>query len=185
MVWLKRVVTALVLLVVILLIVGLFLPRDVQVERTITITAPPQQVYAEVVDLKHFNHWSPWFGIDPATRYVLAGKLGQPGQQLSWQSDNPSVGKGSMTLVESNAPGYVAFKLDFGPQGQADSYFRIRKDGKQSEVTWGFRTNFGNDIAGRYFGLMMDSVLGKDFEKGLASLKKTVEEGENKPDDNG
>ncbi|WKE65584.1 SRPBCC family protein [Gallaecimonas kandeliae] len=175
MIWLKRIVTALVLLVVILLVVGLFLPREVQVERSIHIDAKPQSVFTKVTDLTQFNQWSPWYGLDPSARYEISGKAGERGHKLAWQSDKPDVGSGSMTLIEFNAPGYVAMKLDFAGQGQADSYFRIRPEQGGSDVTWGFRTNFGNDLVGRYVGLFMDSILGRQYEEGLAKLKKVLE----------
>ncbi|EKE75901.1 SRPBCC family protein [Gallaecimonas xiamenensis] len=183
MVWLKRLVTALVLLVVLFLVVGLFLPRDVQVERSLHMDASPRQVFAVVSDFHQFNDWSPWYGLDPAARYDIAGEPGQSGHSLSWQSNKAEVGNGTMRLLEANAPGYVAMKLDFGNQEEADSYFRIKAEGSGSQVTWGFRTNFGNDVLGRYFGLLMDKILGDQYQQGLMKLKEKVEKSE--PDDNG
>ena len=186
MVWLKRIALAVVLLVVVLLVVGLFLPRNAQVERSLFIQAPPAVVYTEVSDFNRFNAWSPWYGEDPQARYTVSGQPGQAGHQLRWQSAKPEVGNGAMTLVEANPPGYVGIKLDFGPQGQADSYFRIRPVNGGSNVTWGFQVDFGNDVIGRYVGLMLGTMVGNQYQKGLENLKKVITQEEKRvPDDNG
>src|SRR5690606_16939708 len=42
-------------------------------------------------------------------------------------------------------------------------------------VTWSMQADMGNNPIGRWMGLMMDSIVGADYETGLASLKKLVE----------
>ncbi|WP_341502305.1 SRPBCC family protein [Gallaecimonas sp. GXIMD4217] len=172
---LKRLLALAILLVVAFMVIGLFLPREVQVERRIHIDAAPAAVYAKVSDLRSFNDWSPWYELDPQAQYQYEGPDAGVGAKMSWHSDKPDVGSGSQEIVEVSAPGYVAIRLDFGDQGQADSYFRIREEKGGSELTWGFRVDFGNDIMGRYMGLMMDTMVGGEYEKGLAKLKGQLE----------
>jgi hypothetical protein len=42
-------------------------------------------------------------------------------------------------------------------------------------VTWAFDTDFGYNLVGRYFGLMLPRSIGADYEKGLANLKDLAE----------
>ncbi|WP_115720456.1 SRPBCC family protein [Gallaecimonas mangrovi] len=180
--WLKKAITALVVCIVALLVIGLFLPRDSQFARSISIKAPPEQIYATLTDLRQFNSWSPWYAGATAS-YQVTGKAAEPGQQLKWQQNDKTGDQGSMTLLESDKPGYVAFRLQFAGHDQADISFRIRQTANGSDVTWGYFADMGNDISDRYLGLVMEHALGPDFDKGLKALKKKEEE--NKPDDNG
>ena len=42
-------------------------------------------------------------------------------------------------------------------------------------MTWGYDSTFKGNLLGRYFGAMMDGMLGPDYEKGLAQLKTLIE----------
>jgi Polyketide cyclase / dehydrase and lipid transport len=48
-------------------------------------------------------------------------------------------------------------------------------DDKSSKVSWTNEGDFGNNPFTRYFGLMMDSWVGKDYDASLARLKALVE----------
>lgn len=48
-------------------------------------------------------------------------------------------------------------------------------------ATWGFDTDLGMNPIARYFGLVMDSMLGADYEKGLAKLKQVCEAAQSAP----
>ena len=42
---------------------------------------------------------------------------------------------------------------------------------------WGFDVELSRNPIERYFGLMFDSMIGADYERGLENLKKLVESG--------
>jgi uncharacterized protein YndB with AHSA1/START domain len=173
--FLKKLLLGLVVLVVLAAGVGLLLPASAHVERSTTINAPPDAVFAVVNDLRRFNDWSPWAKLDPNTRYTFEGPDSGAGAKMSWSSDNANVGSGSQTILESQPPSQVKLALDFGDQGQAVAFYRLEPDGSGTRVTWGFDTEFGYNLMGRYFGLMFDKWIGADYEKGLASLKALLE----------
>ena len=72
---LKKIVLALVVLIVLLAAIGMMLPRNVHVERSIVIDAPPATVFALVDGYKQFNKWSPWAALDPNAKYTI-GRAG-------------------------------------------------------------------------------------------------------------
>ena len=47
--------------------------------------------------------------------------------------------------------------------------------GDGTHVTWSFDSDMGAGPIGRYFGLLMDRMVGPDFEGGLANLKALAE----------
>ena len=163
-------------LMVLVAIVGLFLPDRAHLSRTVSINAPAAKIFPKINSLKNFNDWSPWYERDPNTEYRYEGPEAGVGCKVSWHSEHPQVGTGSQEILESVPDQWVKTHLDFGAQGQATAYFELTEKGATTEVTWGFDTLFGYDILGRYFGLMLEGMLAPDYEAGLSKLKQIVEE---------
>jgi hypothetical protein len=172
---LKRLLYVVVGLLVLLLVVGLFLPTTAHVERSINTVASPDTVYEIVSGFKRFNEWSPWYDLDPQAKYTYSGPETGVGAKLAWASEQSGVGSGSQEIVAVEPGRSVTTKLDFGPQGQATSKLDIEPEGSGSRVTWSFDTSFEGDFLGRYFGLLFDKWIGADYEKGLARLKELAE----------
>jgi uncharacterized protein YndB with AHSA1/START domain len=167
---LKKILLSIVGLLVILVGVAYLLPRNVKVERSATISAPADRVFALVSDFGAFNKWSPWFGIDPNTKYEITGQPGTVGHSMKWSSDHKDVGSGTQSIVEVRAGELVRTSLDFGDMGTALAEFRLSGKGDTTEVTWTLESDMGNNPIGRWMGLMMDKWIGADYEKGLAAL---------------
>jgi effector-binding domain-containing protein len=71
----------------------------------------------------------------------------------------------------------VKTKLDFGGEGIAYATFNLEPAEGGTKVVWSMDMDVGMNPAMRYMGLMFDTWIGKDYEEGLANLKKLVEEG--------
>jgi carbon monoxide dehydrogenase subunit G len=67
-------------------------------------------------------------------------------------------------------------QLEFGDKGSGNATFRLEPEGSATRVRWQFHTDFGWDLFGRYVGLMLDSMIGMSYEKGLNTLKARVEQ---------
>ena len=80
--WLKRILTTSASLLVAIMIIGLILPSQVHVERTITIDARPQKIYSFISDFKKWEQWSPWAKIDPDAEFSVVGRGKQ--QKMFW-----------------------------------------------------------------------------------------------------
>ena len=172
---LKGILYALLGLVVLVLVIGLFLPTSAHVERSITTSASADTVYGIVNGFARFNEWSPWDGLDPATKYTYSGPATGAGAKMAWTSDKPEVGSGSQEISAVEPGRSVTTHLDFGDQGQATSRILIVPAGNGSHVTWSFDTSFEGSYFGRYFGLLFDRMIGADYEQGLARLKALAE----------
>ena len=157
----------------ILMTVGLFLPATAHVERQIQISAPPAIVFALVNDFHQINQWSPWLDTDPNALYTISGPRRGIGATLTW--DGRIVGKGSQVIMESEPFYRIVSELDLDSQGQAIGTFEFLQTEKGTHVIWGFDNDFGLNLVGRYFGLMLDGIVGPDYEKGLRSLKTMAE----------
>ena len=171
----KIILFSIVGLLVLFFAVGFLLPREVNVERSIEIDASPQQVFDKVNDFQQFNRWQPWAQIDPDTRYVYEGPATGAGSRMMWYSDHPEVGDGDQEIVQSEPYSKVRMALDFGAGGLAHADYLIDATDDGSELTWTLEADMGGNPLGKYFGLMMDGMVGPAYEQGLANLKEILE----------
>lgn len=155
---------------------GFFLPDTARVERSILIQAPPPAVFRLLNGFDHFNQWSPWAKLDPKTQYTRQGPAEGVGAKLAWFSENPNVGSGSQEIVESLPQERIRVKIEFtGFDSDNHATYTLRPEDGGTRMTWGYETRFKGNLMSRYFGLMLDRMLGKDYEAGLLNLKLLAE----------
>ncbi|MTI40729.1 SRPBCC family protein [Fulvivirga lutimaris] len=173
---LKFIGFGLVAILVLAAIYASFQPKEGQTERTIVIERNPEVIYPEVSTMKRFNEWSPWFTIDPETKYTYEGPESGVGAKMSWESDHPDVGAGSQWIIEAKENERVTLQLDFGFKGgfYADMILEPVENG--TKVTWTYRYE-DLDLMGAFFASVMDSegMVGDSYETGLRQLKEYVE----------
>ena len=170
---------AFMLLVVLGLVAGsFFLPSTSEVVRSVTINQTPEKVFTVVNNITRFNEWSPWHDLDPDTKYELTGPAQGVGARLAWNSEDKNVGSGSQEIIESVTNEKVVIALDFGQQGTAISEIHTQPQADMTELTWKLISNAEGSIIGKYFNLMLDSMVGPMYEKGLAKLKDICEQQE-------
>jgi uncharacterized protein YndB with AHSA1/START domain len=160
---------------VLFFVTALFLPQAAHVERSMTTTASPATVYGLVDGFKRFNEWSPWASLDPATKYTYSGPETGVGARMEWASANPDVGHGSQEVIAVEPGRRVTHKLDFGMDNPTTSTISLVPESTGTRVTWTLDTDFSDSLVGRYFGLVLDRMVGPDYEKGLAQLKAVAE----------
>jgi effector-binding domain-containing protein len=171
---LKRILVVLVAVVIVLAIIGLLLPRNTRVTRSVTIARPASLVYATVNSFQLFPQWSPWQSLDPNLHQTTEGPREGVGAKLRW-SGNDKVGSGTQVITASILNQSVASDVDFGKMGVAKSELLLAPDGGSTRVTWTLDMDMGASPIAHYFGLMMDRMIGKDYEMGLSKLKTLVE----------
>jgi effector-binding domain-containing protein len=170
---LKRILVAIVAVLLLAVVVGLLLPRQVRVERSVSINRPASLVYAVVNSFQLFPKWSPWQELDPNMHQYSEGPREGVGAKLVW-SGNDKVGTGTQLITASNPDHSVMSDLDFGGS-TAKSTVTLTPEGSATRATWTVDMDMGANPIAHYVGLTMDNMLGKDFAGGLAKLKTLVE----------
>lgn len=170
---LKRIGLGLLILIVLLAVIGFFLPRKVHVERSIVINAPVQAPFALVNDLAEWKKWSAWHKMDPKTKYEFSNPSSGTNAWFSWNSE--VTGKGKMTLTDVKEFEHIKSKLEFDGYDASGADFFFNEDNGSVKVTWTMESDMGNNPFGRWMGLFMDKMIGSDYEKGLAALKEESE----------
>src|SRR5580704_1840637 len=171
---LRKILVGLVVVLVVLAVVGLILPRHVEVKRSVIVNRPASLVYATVNSFALFPKWSPWQDLDPNMTQTTEGPRDGVGAKLIWKG-NDKVGSGTQVITASTTDKSVASDLDFGDMGAAKSLMTLAPDGNATRVTWTVDVDMGANPIGHYIGLTMDGMLGKDFASGLNRLKTLVE----------
>jgi len=174
---LARLAAGLAILVAVLVVVAYLLPREVTVTRSITIDAPPAAVFPHINSLQRFAEWSPWGDIDPDMVQTFSGPEEGVGNRMEWTSEDDRVGSGSQEITLSLPDERVETALDFGDMGLGTAWQEVRPVDGVSEITWGLVADMGLNPIGRWMGLMMDGLVGADYERGLERLKAVVEAG--------
>jgi len=150
-------------------------PDSFRVQRTVTISAPQQAVFALVNDYRQWSAWSPWEKKDPNMKRSFSGPASGKGAAYAWDGDG-NVGKGSMLITEST-PERVALNLDFEKpfEGHNKVVFAIESKGLSTDVTWSMEgpSPFITKVIQVFCD--MDSMIGAEFENGLAAMKAAAE----------
>ncbi len=170
----KKVLLGVVSAIVLLAVIGLLLPGTVHVERSITISAPPEKIYEQVGTLKTWKEWTAWNpAAYPKMSWTYAGPESGVGAELMW--DDPS-GKGHLKITEANPRTGIVYGLSFDGGKPIPGQIKFTPEGQATKVVWAFDNKSGWNPIERYFCFfVLDSLVGADFEKGLQGLKKTVE----------
>jgi hypothetical protein len=170
------VILALVIVAILIIVVIAGSPSQFIMARSGTILAPPDKVFPHVNDLRSWDAWSPWAKLDPNAKNSFEGAASGVGAAMSWDG-NKKIGAGRMTIVESRPSDLIRLKLEFIRPLVATNMaeFRFISDGPQTVVTW--KMTGKSNLFFKAFHLFVDceKMAGKDFEKGLAGLKRVVE----------
>ena len=172
---LRYLVLALIFLLLVVVVIGFFLPSKVKMERSIEINRDAATIFQVVNSLSNFNKWSPWFEKDINAQYTVSGDVEGVGSKLSWQG-NQNVGTGSNEIIESQTNQSIKMRMFFGKDDKpAYATISLKPNEEITRVTWAFENDFGYNVFFRYFGLVLEDMIAPDYEKGLANLKKYVE----------
>lgn len=169
---LKKIAIVIGVLIAVILIFAATRPNEFAVERSTTIKAPAQKVFALLDDFHQWQAWSPWEKLDPDMKRTHSGAASGKGAAYAWEG-NSDVGAGRMEIVDSAPPSRVAIDIEFLKPFEArnDIHFTLQPQGDSTHVTWSMHGPMPYISKVMCLFVSMDKMIGKDFEKGLANLK--------------
>lgn len=170
------IILALVFIALILIVVVLGQSNEFVVSRQIKISAPADQIFPRVNELRNWEAWNPWGALDPNCQMKYDGPPSGAGASYSWSGNN-KIGAGRNTITESTPNESVRFRLEFFKPMVATNTaeFTFQNSGGKTVVTW---TMSGKrNFPGKLFGLLLncDKMCGDQFDKGLVKMKSLVE----------
>lgn len=151
-------------------------PGHFEVKREALINAPAERIFAVINDFSQWPKWSPWQDLDPNMRQSLSGPASGVGAVSAWEGNN-KVGAGSTEILESMPPSRLKMRLIMLRPMRADNQveYTLKPEAGGTRVSWTMSGKQG--LPNKIFATFVDcdKMVGKDFEKGLAKLKRLVE----------
>ena len=162
--------------IAILLILAATKPDTFTVRRATTVKASPETIFPLINDFHQWGTWSPYEAKDPAMKRTYSGTASGKGAVYAWQG-NKNVGSGRMEILDSSVPSKIVIKLDFfAPfEGHNTAEFTMLPQGDVTNVTWLMHGPVPFMAKIMHVLMNIDRMVGKDFEVGLANLKRLTE----------
>jgi uncharacterized protein YndB with AHSA1/START domain len=162
--------------IAVVLILAAARPNTFSFTRATTVRAPPEKIFPLINDFHQWATWSPYENKDPAMKRSFSGAESGRGAVYAWDGNN-NVGSGRMEILEASAPSKIVIKLDFFKpfEGHNTAEFTMLPQGDATTVTWLMHGTapFISKLMQVFMNL--DRMVGKDFEAGLANLKRLTE----------
>jgi uncharacterized protein YndB with AHSA1/START domain len=166
----------LVIAIAIVLILAATKPNTFSVQRATAIKAPPEKIFPMINDFHQWGSWSPYEHKGPAMKRSYSGAESGNGAVYAWNG-NKNVGSGRMEILDSSTPSKIVIKLDFFTPFEAHNTaeFTLRPQGDAINLTWLMHgpAPFMSKLMQVFMNI--DNMVGKDFEVGLANLKRLAE----------
>jgi uncharacterized protein YndB with AHSA1/START domain len=162
--------------IAVILILAATKPDTFSVRRATTVKAPPEKIFPLINDFHQWGGWSPYETKDPAMKRTYSGAASGQGAVYAWDG-NKNVGSGRMEILDASAPSKIQIKLDFFTpfEGHNTAEFTMLPQGDGTILTWlmyGPATFMAKIM---HVFMNIDNMVGKDFEIGLANLKRLTE----------
>jgi hypothetical protein len=162
--------------IAIVLILAATKPDRFAVQRATTVRAPPDAIFPLINDFHQWGTWSPYENRDPAMKRSYSGPAAGQGAVYAWDG-NKNVGSGRMEILDASMPGKIVIKLDFFTPFEAHNTaeFTMLPQGDATHLTWLMHgpASFMSKLMHVFMNI--DKMVGKDFEAGLANLKRLTE----------
>jgi polyketide cyclase/dehydrase/lipid transport protein len=173
---LKKIAIGVGLVIVAVLIIAANKPDSFRVQRVTVIHASADEVFPMIDDFSRWSTWSPWEKLDPAMQRTISVPPAGKGAVYSWKG-NSEAGAGRMEIIESTPTSKLTIKLDFIEpfEGHNVTHFTLLPRGDSTEVTWAMDGPAPFVTKLMQVFIDMDKMIGKDFEAGLANMKRIAE----------
>jgi Polyketide cyclase / dehydrase and lipid transport len=159
-----------------ILIFAAMQPNSFRVQRSTTIKATPEKIFAAINDFHRWEAWSPWEKIDPAVKRAYSGTESGKGAVYAWEGNN-DIGQGRMEIIDSIPSSKLLLKIEFiKPFAAINTVeFNLAQNGENTTITQAMYgpSPFISKLMGLFFS--MDRMVGGKYEEGLATLKTIAE----------
>ncbi|MEM7456833.1 MAG: SRPBCC family protein [Planctomycetota bacterium] len=168
-----RVFGAFLILLLLVLGIGMILPRDYDIRSQVEIDAPAEEVFARINSLPEWRSWSPWNSSDLTGLGIrYSGEESGTGSVQTWSDPR---GEGKLWLTESTPHESVSYSMEFANFPKLDGNFNLAQSGDKTTVTW---SSTGTLPSGPFYGFfagMFTNGMKTEYDKGLARLKEVCE----------
>jgi effector-binding domain-containing protein len=156
-----------------LLLIGILLPSRAHIQRSVEIDARAEMVFALLNDFNWVAEWSLRTADDPNARIDISGPPRGLEASRSWEGT--IVGRGHETITVSEPYSRVETVIVGDSGRESTSVFDITAADTATRLTWTYERTYGFNLAGRYFALFLDGIVGDTMETELARVAGLAE----------
>lgn len=170
---LKKLFIASLVLIAVLILAGFLLPSHYVVERSHVIDAPTTSIYPIISDLRTWPEWTAWSRqVDDDCKWTFTGDAGA-GCKMSW--DGPKLGKGELAIDRADTRSGIHYTMTMNGMEPLHGKIGFAVSESSTRVSWRDEVDIGNNPLFRWMAfLMLEDVLGREFERSLAALDTRV-----------
>jgi hypothetical protein len=159
----KKIAVGILWVIATLMIVSVFIPSQINVERSIIIDVPKELVFQQVNTPNNWDNWFVWH----LSNSQSIGRHRGPDQQI---------GDGKPIIDQS-----TAFELIEATLGREDlkpfkSIFTFEEIPEGTYVSWNMKTDVGKSPYRKYRALFLNKKVETDMGESLINLKKYIEQ---------
>jgi len=150
---------------------------DFEMERSIVIDHPNDEVFDYVKFFRNKHNYSVWGSLDPDMNQEFRGTDGRVGFVSAWDG-NEDVGKGEQEIIGITEGERIDYELRFYTPFESTSYAFMNTEQvneHQTRVTWGMSGTFPRPMNIMLLFFDLEEAIGNDYETGLANLKQLLE----------
>lgn len=170
-------ITAFIVVVIIICVLGLAAAKDARftVQRSVTVQAVPEKVFALINDLRRWPEWSANEPDDSTVRRRYSGESAGTGAVCEWEGTGKA-GKGRIEIIESS-PYKIRLQADWAKPFAARNIntFTLEPQGSATRITWVLDGENVFILKVMTVFVSADRLMGTHLDAGLASLKSAAE----------
>jgi hypothetical protein len=164
-------VISLLIVIVVFLVIGLFLPSKRNYVYSIETNRPMATVNDLLNGFSRFKDWNLLVHYDPRMTTEVSGPPMGPGAKFSYHSQQHQVGDGSWTVSESVPGQKIVYTIDNNAYGtDKQMVFTFERTGQRNQnvkITQEYKVSYGWNLLGRYAGLYVSRNVGDPLKSSL------------------
>jgi hypothetical protein len=162
---------SIVIVVLLFVVVGVFLPSDRVFQHSVETNYPSRMVFDLFNGFRRFPEWYPLRSHDPDMQFSVSGPDRGEAAKLYYSSQLENVGNGSFEIVSSIDRERIEFEIESSAMGDNKrAVVEIEEKGKTVQITWTYTVDYGWDLLGRYAGLYVNRTVGDDVKRALGNV---------------
>lgn len=171
-----EIIVALILVVVLAVVVGVLLPAQGHVQRSIEVSHDLRHTYDALNNFRKFREYSALAALDPRIEFTLDGPAYGPGAEITWHSSG-NIDDGSLRIDSAAEDRQVVWGLTSDWRGSNKRYtidLEPSDNGKIVKVVMSYDVDYGWNLIDRYSKLYLHGDPATFMQYTLGGLQSTL-----------
>lgn len=176
-------IVAIIMVFILAVIVGVFLPAQGHIQRSISISHDPQQIYDLLNNFRRFDYAGQVLKAENAgLKLSVSGAPYGPGAKVSWSGGVDHAAPTTLTNVSGSLDptgnGQIVWGMDSsdwrGHNKQFTLYLEPTHNQRLNKVTWAYDVDYGWNLVDRYSRFFLPGAPDTLLQYGLNNLQNTM-----------